>query len=182
MAGDSRHQQGHRNERVDEVTGLHSLRWLQERFAEFWHERPHSIAVILLDIDGPHRLDELDGCKGRSDGSDPPRCDDRRRICADLIVANTRHHDDIVRLRNDEFLVLTDDTSPAANCRLAERLVTRLAEVDGLGLTACAGVATGSSLTPTAVLKDADCALAEARRRDQSGMVMIPGPPPMLGT
>jgi diguanylate cyclase (GGDEF)-like protein len=157
---------------TDELTGLFNFRALSQRLAEEFQRAnryDHPLSVVMLDLD---YLKELNDRFGHEVGNQAIAALGR------LLRAELRQADFAARYGGDEFIVLLPHQAPEAAASFAERLRTRLAElelVDDNGapvafrLSASVGVAGISGRAEVdsaeALLRAADRALYEAKRR-----------------
>jgi diguanylate cyclase (GGDEF)-like protein len=162
----------------DELTGLHSYRYLHARLAEEFKraEKQHEpLACCVLDVD---RLKMHNDAGGRALG------DAVLRGVAEVIRRSVREADVVVRYGGDEFLVVLPATHFAGSLSVAERIWRDVAAIDwgtpGFASEdsgpssrpfARATVSVGVALYPTrdvrardALLKAADAALLHAKR------------------
>ncbi len=128
------------------------------------------LSLIMLDID---RFKEVNDTFGHDAG------DAMLRRIAKILKANIRQVDLTARLGGEEFGILLPNTKNADAVFLAERL-RRTIEEEGsleenqkLSVTVSIGVASSSEDTPDldALLKQADAAMYEAKRRGKNQVV-----------
>jgi len=109
-----------RGEVTDPLTGLANRRGLEQQGARSWSRRARErapLAVLVIDVDHFKRVNDT---QGHAAG------DDILRRLADLIAANMRDDDVIVRLGGEEFFVLCAVT-PGEAVQIAERLREQVA-------------------------------------------------------
>jgi len=105
---------------TDELTGLYNRRGLYalgEHMMRSAHRHKSGMGVVFLDLDGLAAINER---FGHSQG------DEALRDLADVLKACTRESDVPARAGGDEFVVLVEDDTPAAEA-LAERIRRRIA-------------------------------------------------------
>jgi diguanylate cyclase (GGDEF)-like protein len=127
------------------------------------------LSVLFLDLDG---LKDINDRYGHRAGSEALRQVGR------LIHAELRESDTGARWGGDEFIIIAPNTDKAEAVTFAERLRTRIARHEAdWPMTASIGIATldgGNVETPAdahALLRDADAALYEAKRRGKNTVV-----------
>ena len=127
---------------VDELTGLHNLRFFRERLQleqARWQRYRTPVAIAMIDMDGLKRINDR---FGHEEGS--------RAIAAlgKLLRDGTRETDISVRYGGDEFVVLMPHATLAEGMAFAERTLARLASIrtpDGGRLAASIGVASSAT-------------------------------------
>jgi diguanylate cyclase (GGDEF)-like protein/PAS domain S-box-containing protein len=147
----------------DALTGLPHRAALLQRGAQVIADGDE-LGVLLLDLDG---FAEVNHAYGRERG------DALLRLVAGLIAGRAGPYDTVGRVGGDEFAVLAPGTTTWELEVLAERIhraVTAPINVDGLEITLGAhlGIATTTSSPRETerVLKDAELALAVAKKQD----------------
>lgn len=161
----------------DALTGLLNRRGLQarlrERLASADNERDGRFAVVYLDLDRFARVNDSLG---------HPIGDSVLQTVADRIVAAVRPDDLMARIGGDEFLVVLcsasdDEQAVEAARRILDAVREEPIHVEdhSVVLTASAGVAPWreSYGRPEEVVRDADAALSEAKRRDPGTAVLF---------
>jgi diguanylate cyclase (GGDEF)-like protein/PAS domain S-box-containing protein len=136
------------------------------------HRYQAPLALIMLDIDNFKKVNDN---FGHDEG------DAVLRRIADILNANVREVDMAARLGGEEFGILLPSTKTADAVILAERL-RRAIEEEGFSelnhkprMTVSIGVATSSADMPglEALLKQADIAMYEAKRRGRNRVVSL---------
>ncbi len=161
----------------DALTGLPNRSMFTERLAQaVRHVRRHGrdqFALLFIDLD---RFKQINDTLGHLEG-DRFLIETARRLASCI-----RENDTLGRLGGDEFVVLLDDiNSPRDAEEVAERILTQLSEPFQLGDSlfqsgASIGVAvSGRSYQDTAesILRDADCAMYQAKARGKGCYVMF---------
>jgi len=157
---------------IDEVTGLFNRRHLRERIAELQANNARA-ALFLLDLDRFKRINDLYG----------------HAVGDEVLVAVARRIRNAcppgascVRLGGDEFAVLLqgDDAREKQLAETAEKVVGVLRDpVSVTGTIAVIGASLGIAVRtkrckdPSAMLKRADIAMYEAKRRGRNGFVFF---------
>ena len=149
---------------IDPLTGLYNQRYLRRHLAGLVaNGQGRQLSVLMVDVDHFKKVNDE---YGHATG------DKALRLIADTLRASTRVFDSLARYGGEEFVVVmpgadVDDASLAA-----ERLRAAVAAADfrspggsKVGLTVSVGVgcATGSPVTPEALLQAADTALYAAK-------------------
>jgi diguanylate cyclase (GGDEF)-like protein len=157
---------------IDEVTGLFNRRYLRERIAELQAANARA-ALFLLDLDRFKRINDLYG----------------HAVGDEVLIAVSRRIRNAcppgascVRLGGDEFAVLFDgdDAREKQLGATAEKVVGVLRDpVSVTGTIAVIGASLGIAVRtkrckdPGAMLKRADIAMYEAKRRGRNGFVFF---------
>jgi diguanylate cyclase (GGDEF)-like protein len=106
---------------VDTLTGVHNRRWMNEAFPRVLHrcaiDNVHS-AIMVIDVDHFKRVNDT---HGHLVG------DVALKIMANVMSANLRPHDLLVRYGGEEFAILLPDTKIEEARSIAERLRTMVA-------------------------------------------------------
>jgi diguanylate cyclase (GGDEF)-like protein len=156
-----RHQALH-----DSLTGLPNRALILDRVEQMLARARRSgaeCAALFIDLDG---FKQVNDTLGHETG------DRLLQSVAARLSATLREADTIARLGGDEFVVLVEGGSPTGSPEfVAERLLEVLREpfeIDNsargrLRITASIGIAFGSSIAATDLLRDADIALYEAK-------------------
>jgi diguanylate cyclase (GGDEF)-like protein len=156
-----RHQALH-----DSLTGLPNRALILDRVEQMLVRARRTgteSAALFIDLDG---FKQVNDTLGHEAG------DRLLQSVATRLSATLREADTIARLGGDEFVVLVEGGSPTGSPEfVAERLLDVLREpfeIDGtarghLRITASIGIAFGSNITATDLLRDADIALYEAK-------------------
>jgi diguanylate cyclase (GGDEF)-like protein len=166
-----RHQALH-----DALTGLPNRTLILDRVEQMLvraRRQGHESAALFIDLDGfKHVNDSL----GHDTG------DRLLRSVAARLSATLREADTIARIGGDEFVVLVEGGATTGSPDfVAERLLEVLREpfeIDNapggrLRITASIGIACGSRIAPTDLLRDADIALYEAKTAGRDRFVMF---------
>ncbi|HEX7347444.1 MAG TPA: EAL domain-containing protein, partial [Candidatus Limnocylindrales bacterium] len=153
-----RHQAFH-----DSLTGLANRALFSDRLGHALERRdPGTIAVVSFD---------LDDFKLVNDGLGHPAGDELLIQVATRLGRLLRAADTAARLGGDEFAVLIEDTDEDAAARVAERIIGAFAEpfkIHGRRVVAQASLGLALSVpgvSAEAMLRDADAAMYEAKRR-----------------
>ncbi len=123
-----------------------------------------SVALLFVDLDG---FKDINDTNGHGVG-DELLSSVAERFAAVIGTAGT-----LGRTGGDEFVVLVEDASPPSARRLGEQILASLDDPfqvrslpgSALAVSASIGVALGRSESPTELLRDADIALYQAKRR-----------------
>ncbi|MGD8379863.1 MAG: GGDEF domain-containing protein [Gammaproteobacteria bacterium] len=149
---------------TDPLTGAYNRRELMRRIASL----RGPAALILIDIDHFKRINDNFG----HDVGDHALVD-----FVALMQGMLRKQDVLARIGGEEFVVLLTDTDRSSAQALAKRLHARIrghaSEIGGhrIRLTISVGIAVvppGSTVQGTDVLRDADAALYEAKRKGRN--------------
>jgi diguanylate cyclase (GGDEF)-like protein/PAS domain S-box-containing protein len=158
----------------DPLTGLPNRYLFLDRLetAAVRHERNggHGTAVLFLDVDR---------FKSLNDGFGHVAGDDALREIGNRLLATVRVTDTVGRLGGDEFAVVCEDTDLHDAQRVADRILTALAEpvvVDGVEhrVTVSVGIATAPPCTFDEVIRRADQAMYRAKQQG-GGRVGVDG-------
>ena len=156
-----RHQALH-----DALTGLPNRTLILDRVEQMLaraRRRDVDCAALFIDLDG---FKQVNDTLGHEAG------DRLLRAVAARLSATLREADTIARLGGDEFVVLVEGVAPTGSPEfVAERLLEVLREPfeisdaprGTLRITASIGIAYGSHISATDLLRDADIALYEAK-------------------
>src|SRR3954471_14386987 len=157
--------------RTDSLTGLfnHSVfyeRLLQSRREASRTHRP--LAVLMLDIDAFKHVNDV---HGHAVG------DELLRFLAEALRAIVRPEDVICRLGGEEVAVVMDGCGGEDAVRVAERVQSRLAEVDfpGIGrMTVSVGLALGPehAMNPRELAACAEAAMMTAKAQGKNKVVL----------
>lgn len=157
---------------TDPLTGLFNARRLFDSLdAELAraHRYREPLSLLLVDLDG---LKTLNDRHGHAAG------DEAIRGLARVIRSHLRETDIGARWGGDEFGVLAPNTSEPAALALAERIRAMIPEAAaGWRLSGSVGVATidpgrdGAVVDPATLMRAADAALYEAKRRGRNRVV-----------
>ncbi len=152
---------------TDPLTGMHSHRHIQELLEEECERAGRydtPLSLLVLDVDGFTSYNES---FGHTDG------DGLLLDIADLIVRSCRRVDEPGRFGADSFAVILPETDVGDALKLAERVVSEIADTDDLGphtdgadgLTVSAGLsgAPSGAATRKQIVDGALGALAEAQ-------------------
>ena len=160
--------------RRDPLTGLSNRGVFDEQFpVELDRARRylHPLALLMIDLDNFKAINDTHGHMA----GDAVLIDVARHL-----MREKRRSDTIVRLGGEEFVMLLPETDESAAVSLAERLRERvLASHGGEGVTVSIGVASypTSATAGRALLRAADDALYEAKRRGKNQTVLFVPPP-----
>ncbi|MFZ3194576.1 MAG: EAL domain-containing protein [Moraxellaceae bacterium] len=158
----------------DALTGIGNrrflLRTLQEALSALEARHGQPSCLLLIDLDGFKLInDHLGHALG-----DTALC-----LVAHRLKATLRTDDTVVRIGGDEFAVWLPNTDQPTALSMARQLCAVIAQplpqVDGVSsVTASIGVAPlERKLTPTALLRNADLAMYEAKRRGKNQAVVF---------
>ena len=157
---------------TDPLTGLSNARGLHDRLdAELARLRRYRtpLSLLLVDLDGLKTINDRHGHRAGDEA-----------ICrvADVIRSQLRDSDLGARWGGDEFAVLAPSTSRAAALALGERIRIQILERGApRQLSGSVGVATvdpttdDGALNPAMLMRAADAALYEAKRRGRNRVV-----------
>ena len=151
----------------DPLTGLWNRRYLATRMAEELARAQRlrgALSVLGIDLDG---FKQVNDHHGHAAG------DRVLTLVAERLLRSVRPTDTVARVGGDEFVVLLAGATHAEALVAAERAVASLARQDEHGLiTGTVGVATATpserQCDPERLLREADAALLEAKRRGKS--------------
>jgi diguanylate cyclase (GGDEF)-like protein len=159
---------------TDALTGLLNARGFAARLrseikrSKRYHE---PLTLLFLDLDGLKVINDREGHRAGSAAL---------REVAGVIRAALRESDAAARWGGDEFTILAPNTSGEAALTLAERVRVEIAvQVSTWPLTASIGVATheadedGMPADPTALMRAADTAMYEAKKRGKNTVVLF---------
>ena len=157
--------------RTDSLTGLFNHRVFHERLLQALQEasRTHTpLAVLMLDIDDFKHVNDV---HGHAVG------DELLRFLAEGLRAIVRPEDVICRLGGEEFAVVMDGCGGEDAVRVAERVQSRLAEVDfpGIGrMTVSVGLALGPehAMNPRELAACAEAAMMTAKAQGKNQVVL----------
>lgn len=157
--------------RTDSLTGLFNHSVFYERLLQSLQEssRMHlPLAVLMLDIDDFKHVNDV---HGHAVG------DELLRFLAEALRAIVRPEDVICRLGGEEFAVVMDGCGGEDAMRVAERVQTRLAEVDfpGIGrMTVSVGVSLGPehAMNPRELAACAEAAMMTAKAQGKNQVVL----------
>jgi len=153
----------------DALTRIGNRRRL-ERFLAEAAEAPTTLALVMADIDL---------FKGINDTFGHELGDQVLRALGELLGAETRRGQVVVRYGGDEFVFAMPDAKPAAAVGFAERIRVKVAshpwaKLDvRLGVTISLGVCTGRSEEGHSLLAAADSALYLAKRRGRNRVEVV---------
>jgi diguanylate cyclase (GGDEF)-like protein len=157
---------------TDALTRLLNARGFADRLhAEIKRSRRYSepLSLLFLDVDGLKKINDRYGHRAGSDAL---------RQVADDIRGALRETDLSARWGGDEFTILVPRTDTDAAVHLADRIRASVAEPSGgWPVTASIGVATlcadedGVPATAAALMRAADDAMYEAKRRGKNTVV-----------
>ena len=157
----------------DPLTGLPNRILFMDRLKHALdraHRRTGKIAVLFLD---------LDNFKVINDGLGHKAGDQLLISVGKRLRESLRSEDTLARLGGDEFTILLEDVSDAGGAtRMAEKIAMRLEapfELEGreVSVKASIGIVSSSALggdcNPDELLRDADTAMYEAKKKGKSG-------------
>jgi diguanylate cyclase (GGDEF)-like protein len=157
--------------RTDSLTGLFNHSVFYERLLQSLQEssRTHKpLAVLMLDIDDFKHVNDV---HGHAVG------DELLRFLAEALRAIVRPDDVICRLGGEEFAVVMDGCRGEDAVRVAERVQSRLAEVDfpGIGrMTVSVGLSLGPehAMNPRELAACAEAAMMTAKAQGKNQVVL----------
>jgi diguanylate cyclase (GGDEF)-like protein len=157
--------------RTDSLTGLFNHSVFYERLLQSLQEssRTHQpLAVLMLDIDDFKHVNDV---HGHAVG------DELLRFLAEALRAIVRPEDVICRLGGEEFAVVMDACGGEDAVRVAERVQSRLAEVDfpGIGrMTVSVGLSLGPehAMNPRELAACAEAAMMTAKAQGKNQVVL----------
>ena len=126
------------------------------------------LSLLFLDVDGLKAINDRHGHRAGSDAL---------RVIGWLIASELRETDTGARWGGDEFTIIAPNTDNAEALTFAERIRLRIAHhVGEWPMTVSIGVATldadaGKPVDAHTLLRDADAALYEAKRRGKNSVV-----------
>jgi len=165
-----RHQARH-----DRLTGLPNRSLVLEQLeAALRRARRAGGSVALLFVD-------LDGFKDINDTNGHGVGDELLAAVAERFLAATGAEGTLGRMGGDEFVVLVEGASPASARQLGERILAscddpfemRSLPGSAFAVSAGIGVALGRSASPTELLRDADIALYQAKKRGRGQVALF---------
>jgi diguanylate cyclase (GGDEF)-like protein len=153
---------------TDSLTGLLNARGFSARLSDelkrsLRYREP--LALLFFDLDGLKDINDRHGHRAGSMAL---------RRAARVIRSELRETDVAARWGGDEFIVLAQRTRTETGMALADRIRCRIADrMAAWPLTASAGVATAhlqnpAEFDPTALLREADLAMYEAKKRGKN--------------
>ena len=162
---------------TDPLTGLLNARGFSSRLrSEIKRSKRYRepLSLLFLDLDGLKRINDRDGHRAGSAAL---------REVAGLIRSALRESDVAARWGGDEFTILAPNTARDPAFTLAERVRCRIAEqASSWPLTASIGIAThegdedGMPADPAALMRAADTAMYEAKKRGKNTVVIAEEP------
>jgi diguanylate cyclase (GGDEF)-like protein len=155
--------------RSDALTGLHNRRAFDERLvAEVAHAGRYRSPLSLLVAD-------LDGLKVINDAGGHQAGNVALQVVADALRRDSRRTDLAARIGGDEFAMIATDTAADEALAIGDRIRRVVAE-HRARVTVSVGVATLDVDRPDAgeLLRAADAALYEAKRRGRNRVVAAP--------
>jgi diguanylate cyclase (GGDEF)-like protein len=163
---------------TDGLTGLFNARGFSDRLAmELKRARRYREPLTLLFVD-------LDGLKAINDRRGHRAGSMALRKVGRLIRSELRGTDVAARWGGDEFTLIAQKTNADTGMELADRIRRRIAEkMARWPLTVSIGVATAdphtaaATLEPAALLREADLAMYEAKKRGKNRTVHSRRPP-----
>lgn len=156
---------------TDELTGFFNARYLNARLKEELARAQrygHTLALVLIDSDALKRLNDHLGHEAGNEHL--------RRLAA-TIRKHVRATDIVARYGGDEFVVLQPEAGLDAARATAERIRTAASVVqDGIATSVSIGVASYPAVREaTALFREADRALNEAKQRGKNTVVVAGG-------
>jgi diguanylate cyclase (GGDEF)-like protein len=147
--------------RHDALTGLPNRLLFRERLDQALARPDQPLAVMLLDIDG---FKTVNDSLGHAAG------DELLVVLAGRLTSALRPTDIVARLGGDEFTILAENQDGTAAVRLATRVLRTLEDpiqVEGhqVFVRASVGIAVSPSAGGGELLRDADAAMYEAKRK-----------------
>ena len=149
---------------IDPLTGLYNQRYLRRHLTGLVESRQgRQMSVLMVDVDYFKKVNDR---FGHATG------DKALRLIADTLRANTRVFDSLARYGGEEFVVVMPGAGQDDASQAAERLRSAVEAAEFIcpsgqrvSLTVSVGVgcATGSPVTPEALLHAADIALYAAK-------------------
>lgn len=127
LEGERKQQEFRRNGLVDDLTGVHNRRWLNEMLERQLNRAASSrrpLSVLMIDVDHFKRFNDS---FGHLQG------DCALRTVARALTAHVRPTDQVARFGGEEFCVVLPDTDLAGAMIAAERLREAVAETIVLG-------------------------------------------------
>ena len=160
---------------TDALTGLLNARGFAARLrSEIKRSKRYREPLSLLFVD-------LDGLKDINDRYGHRAGSEALRGLAAIIRAELRESDTGARWGGDEFTIIAPKTTKAAAVLFAERIRSRIAQHDAeWPMTASIGIATvdwsedGSDRDAHTLMRDADAAMYEAKRRGKNTVAAAP--------
>jgi diguanylate cyclase (GGDEF)-like protein len=157
--------------RTDPLTGLRNQRAFEERLAEEVARAGRygaPLSVLIADVDG---------LKAVNDGGGHHAGNLALGAVADAMRRDARQTDLAARIGGDEFALLAPNTLASEAVALGDRIRCLVGEHGQSGVTISVGVATlgAERPDPAALLRAADAALYEAKRRGRNQVVAAPG-------
>lgn len=158
---------------TDGLTGLYNARGFEARLsAEIARTARYQtpLSLLLIDLD---RLKEINDVHGHFAGQTA------LRGVAAAIRAELRASDVGARWGGDEFAVVAPNTATGAAWAMAERIRTAIVKAAtkwpltaSIGITTLGGVDIGSEVDVETLMRSADAALYEAKRRGRNRVAM----------
>jgi len=158
---------------TDGLTGLYNARGFEPRLsAEIARTARYQtpLSLLLIDLD---RLKEINDVHGHFAGQTA------LRDVAAAIRAELRASDVGARWGGDEFAVVAPNTATGAAWAMAERIRTAIVKAAtkwpltaSIGITTLGGVDIGSDMDVETLMRSADAALYEAKRRGRNRVAM----------
>jgi diguanylate cyclase (GGDEF)-like protein len=166
---------------TDPLTGLLNARGFSSRLrAEIKRSKRYRepLSLLFLDLDGLKKINDRDGHRAGSAAL---------REVAGVIRSALRESDVAARWGGDEFTILAPNTARDPAFTLAERVRVLIAEqASSWPLTASIGIATheadedGMPADSAALMRAADTAMYEAKRRGKNNVVIADHSPAVL--
>jgi diguanylate cyclase (GGDEF)-like protein len=159
---------------TDSLTGLYNRSHLMDTLAaEVARSRRHNRPFTLLIMD-------IDNFKGYNDTYGHLAGDEALRRTGFLLKESIRSSDFAARYGGEEFILILPETGAEGGLEMAERIRNQIAEKEmgsdgsALKITVSVGVASfpGDGDDPHSLIKRADAALYEAKRRGRNCVVM----------
>lgn len=160
---------------VDQLTGLHNRREFQIALSAEWERHLRygtSLALVLIDVDNFKAINDSHGHAGG---------DEVLMWISRILRSNVRTVDRCFRFGGDEFACLLADSDEEQAAHCGTRLVTTMADLEvplSDGRHASARVSAGGAgvsqeiESPEALIRAADAALYEAKRRGRNRSIV----------
>jgi diguanylate cyclase (GGDEF)-like protein len=158
---------------TDSLTGLLNARGFSARLCEELKRSSRyrePLTLLFFDLDGLKDINDRHGHRAGSMAL---------RKAARIIRSELRETDVAARWGGDEFTLIAQKTGTETGIALADRIRRRIADrMAAWPLTASVGVATAdpqntAALEPTALLREADLAMYEAKKRGKNSTFHI---------
>jgi diguanylate cyclase (GGDEF)-like protein len=155
----------------DPLTDVYNRRYLKLRIEEECRRHVrfgHSLALVLLDVDG---------LKAVNDGLGHDAGDDVLRDVAHVVMTHSRSFSTVARYGGDEFAILLPNTPKSGAIMYAQRIKVAIEahRFRSAGVTVSLGVAAlpDDAVVPETLMSAADRALYEAKRSGRNRVVAV---------